>query len=748
MKWILSLAAFFALMCGLVLAYVFLVLAPDLPELDAVTDYKPKIPLRIYTADNVLIGEFGEEHRDFVPIKEIPELMKNALLSIEDTRFYEHGGISFISAGRALLADLSGGFRQGGSTITMQVAKNFFLTREKSIPRKLKEIMLTYRIEAALSKDQILELYMNQIYLGQRTHGFSSAARTYFGKSLPELSIAEAAMLAGVPQNPARHNPVVNFQSAKQRQILVLKSMLKQGHITEAQLEQASKEKLHINSSLQFESHAAFVAEMVRQSIFEQYKEASYTMGIKVYTTINRAEQEAAYESVRRNVMAYDQRHGYRGPEAFMELPADEDARDEAIDDFLQKHPANDKLLSAVVTDVSAKMVKAELASGEVIQVTGEGLRFASNALQGKAGRDLKLRPGALIRVVQDNKEHWSITQLPEVDAAYVSLNAQDGSYHALVGGFDFNRKKFNHVTSAWRQPGSSIKPFIYSAALEKGFSPTTIINDVQLSSTTTESLQWDPRNDDGKYDGPISMQTALAQSKNVVSVRILKAIGAKYARDYLPRFGFDASKQPVNLTLALGTGAVTPVQLAAGYAVFANGGFQINPWLIQKVTDARGKLMFEAKVPAIAQEESRVIDSRNAFIVDSMLREVTRSGTGAAASQKLGRHDLAGKTGTSSEAVDGWFAGYASNIVAVAWMGYDDPKSLGGREFGATLALPIWIDTMRQALSGKAEAPREVPENVVNVDGKWSYSEYQGDGGSGVKTLDLDEVPVNPLAQ
>ena len=744
MKWLIGVGAFFVLMCVLVLVYIFGFLVPDLPDLDAVTDYKPKIPLRIYTADNALIGEFGEEHRDFVPIKEIPAVLKTALLSIEDSRFYEHGGVDFIGLARAILSDVTGGVKQGASTITMQVARTFFLTRERTPSRKIKESILTYRIESALNKDQILELYMNQIYLGQRTHGFSSAARTYFGKSLKELSLAEAAMLAGVPQNPARHNPAVNPQRAKQRQILVLKSMLRLGHITEAQYAQASKEEVHINSTLQFESHAAFVAEMVRQSIFEQYKEASYTMGIKVYTTINKAEQEAAYESVRRNVMAYDQRHGYRGPEAFIELPSDEDARDEAIDELLQKHPSNDKLLAAVVTAVGAKLVKAELASGEAIQISGTGLRFAANALLAKAGRDLKLRPGALIRVVQDAKEQWNITQLPEVDAAFVSLNTQDGSYRALVGGFDYSRKKFNHVTSAWRQPGSSIKPFIYSAALEKGFFPGTMINDVQLSSTTTDSLRWDPRNDDGKYDGPISMQTALAQSKNVVSVRILRAISANYARDYLPRFGFEASKHPVNLTLALGTGAVTPVQLAAGYAVFANGGFQIKPWLIQKVTDARGKIMFDATVPAIGQEESRVIDSRNAFIMDSMLREVTRSGTGAAANQRLGRHDLAGKTGTTSDAVDGWFAGYANNIVAVAWMGYDDPKSLGGREFGATLALPIWIDTMRQALSGKPETQREVPENVVNVDGKWSYSEYQGEGGSGVKTLDMDEVLGN----
>lgn len=745
LKWLAATVALMALVVMSILAYMFLVLAPDLPPLDAVTDYKPKIPLRVYTADNVLIGEFGEEHRDFVPIKEMPQLMKNALLAIEDARFYEHGGIDMIGATRALLADLRGGFHQGASTISMQVARNFFLTREKSIPRKLKEIMLTYRIEDALSKDQILELYMNQIYLGQRTHGFSSAARTYFGKSLNELSIAEAAMLAGVPQNPARHNPVVNFDRAKERQLLVLKSMHRLNYINDAQLEQASREKLHINKNPVFESHASYVAEMMRQNLFAQYKEEVYTMDLKVYTTIVSKEQDAAYESVRRNVLGYDQRHGYRGPEAFIELPQEADARDDAIDDLLEKHPASDDLLPAVVTEVKDsgnKLVKADLSTGEHIEINGDGLRFAAAGLQAKANRDLKIRPGALIRVIRDSKNQWAITQLPEVDAAFIALNAQDGGMRALVGGFDFNRKKFNHVTSAWRQPGSSIKPFIYSAALEKGFSPATLINDVPLSTTTLEDLRWDPRNDDGKYDGPISMQTALAQSKNVVSVRILKAIGVGYGRGYLPRFGFELNKQPQNLTLALGTGAVTPVQLAGAYAVFANGGYQIQPWLIQRVLDGKGKVLFEAKVAPTPAEEARVLDPRNAFVMDSMLREVTRSGTGAIASQRLGRHDVAGKTGTTSDAVDGWFAGYANNIVAVAWMGYDDPKSLGGREFGATVALPIWIDTMRQALAGKPETQRAVPDNVVNQEGKWMYTEYLDESGIAVKSLDLDVPP------
>ena len=738
MKWILRLTALLALGAAVLAAYVVLVLIPGLPTLEAVTDYRPKLPLRVYTADNVLIGEFGQERRDFVPITEVPPLMKNALLSIEDARFYSHSGVDFIGLARAL----SGGLREGASTITMQVARNFYLTQERTVTRKLKEALLTYRIEDALTKDQILELYMNQIYLGQRSYGFSSAARTYFGKSLPELSLAQAAMLAGVPKNPLRHNPVANFERAKQRQVVVLRSMLRNAHITQAQFEQASAEPITIKEGPNVGAHGAYVAEMVRQSVFAQYGEATYSTGLKVVTTINQAEQLAAYESVRRNVLAYDQRHGYRGPEAVLDWPADEDARGEAVDALLQKHPSSDGLLPAVVTDVVGKSLKADLASGESILITAEGLGFAAVALQANASKAVRIRPGALIRVVQTRNMKWAVSQLPEVDAAYVSLNAQSGAYRALVGGFDFRRKNFNHATSAWRQPGSSIKPFIYSAALERGFAPGTLINDVQLSTTTTESLKWDPRNDDGKYDGPIRMQDALAQSKNVVSVRTLKAIGVGYARDFLPRFGFDADKHPENLTLALGTGLVTPVQLAAAYGVFANGGYRVSPWLIQRVSDAKGKLLFESDKPATPPEEARTLDARNAFVTDSMLREVTRSGTGAQASVKLERHDLAGKTGTTSDAVDGWFAGYANNIVSVAWMGYDEPRSLGTREFGATLALPIWIDAMRQALVGTAARERAVPEQVYFVDGRWNFSEFDSDAG--VKTLGLDDATVD----
>jgi penicillin-binding protein 1A len=739
MKWILRLAALAALAVIALAAYTALVLAPGLPSLDAITDYQPKIPLRVYTADNVLIGEFGQEHRDFVPIQDIPPLMKNALLSIEDARFYTHSGVDFIGLTRALVSDLTGGVKQGASTITMQVARNFYLTQERTLTRKLKEAVLTYRIEAALTKDQILELYMNQIFLGQRSYGFSSAARTYFGKSLPELTLAETAVLAGLPQNPVRHNPAVNPERAKQRQMLVLKSMLRLGHITQAQFDQASAEPLHIHTGPVVSAHGAYVAEMVRQAMVQQYQDGAYTMGLKVVTTINQAEQMAAYESVRRNVLAYDLRHGYRGPEAVIDLPADADARDDAIDALLLKHPASDDLMPAVVTEVAPKLLKADLATGDSIQIGGEGLSLVASALQPNAPKAIHLRPGALIRVLQNAKKAWVVSQLPEVDAAYVSLNALTGGYRALVGGFDFRRKNFNHATSAWRQPGSSIKPFIYSAALERGFAPATLINDVQLSATTTESLKWDPRNDDDKYVGPIRMQDALAQSKNVVSVRILKAIGVEYARDFLSHFGFDADKHPSNLTMALGTGSVTPVQLASAYGVFANGGYRVSPWLVQRVTDGRGKVLFEAEHPDAPPEEARVIDARNAFVTDSMLREVTRSGTGAMASARMQRQDLAGKTGTTSDAVDGWFAGYANAIVSVAWMGYDEPRSLGTREFGATLALPIWIDAMRAALATSTPLEHPVPNDVVFVDGRWNYSEFDSDAG--VKTLGMDDA-------
>lgn len=712
----------------------------DLPSLDALVDYRPKIPLRVYSSEGVLIGEFGQERREFVAIKDIPLIQKQALLAIEDSRFYEHGGVDFRGVARAVIADLSGGLKQGASTITMQVARDFFLTKEKLFSRKLTEVMLAYKIERTLSKDQILELYMNQVYLGQRAYGFSSAARIYFGKPLKDLTIGQAAMLAGLPQAPSAVNPVVNPQRAQARQRMVLKRMRDLGTITEAQLQQARAEDLHVRMEGQsYSPHAQYASEMVRLAMVAQFKDEAYTRGISVTTTLVNAEQEAAYDALRRNVLAYDQRHGYRGAEAFVALPSNPVERQKLIDATLEQHPPSDKMQAAVAIAVAPNNLQAVLANGSTVTLEADGLRWAAAALAAKAPAALKLKPGSVIRVQPDSRGRWSIAQLPNVGAAFVALNNQTGAYRALVGGFDFSASPFNHVTQAWRQPGSAMKPFIYSAALEKGYSPATQVNDAPLTlgSAETGGQPWSPQNDDAVYEGAISLRRALAQSKNVAAVRLLRAITPQYAHDFLPRFGLDPAKQPVNYTLALGTGAVTPLQMAGAYSVFANGGFQVTPYLIQKVVDARGTVLFEAKPVAVAQEADRVLDARNAFITSSLLHEVTVSGT-AAAAQKLGRPDLAGKTGTTSDAVDGWFAGSAGPTTAVAWMGYDTPQSLGGREFGATLALPIWMDYMAVALKGKPPYPIPQPAGVSQVQGDWMYDEFQNNPATRMIDLDL----------
>ncbi|AOY97899.1 penicillin-binding protein [Cupriavidus sp. USMAHM13] len=730
-----------AVAVALLLGYALLVAAPNLPSLDTITDYRPKIPLRVYTADNVLIGEFGEERRNFVPITQIPDIMKKAVLAIEDDRFYEHGGVDFVGVLRAGLANLRGGLSQGASTITMQVARNFFLSSEKTYTRKIYEMLLSYKIEANLSKDQILELYMNQIYLGQRAYGFASAARVYFGKSIQDLSIAEAAMLAGLPKAPSAYNPVVNPKRAKVRQEYILQRMRDLRYITPEQYEQALHEEVKVRSEgNEFSTHAEYVAEMVRQLMYAQYREETYTRGLTVYTTLRKPDQDAAYESVRDGIMNYERKHGYRGPEAFIDLPGNADDREQAIDDALLEHPGSDDLRSAVVTSVTPRQVTATLLSGEVATIEGAALRFIAPSLSASAQPKMKMRPGAIIRVTQDAKGAWSVTQLPEVSAAFISIDPNDGQIRSMVGGFDFNRNKFNHVTQAWRQPGSSFKPFIYSAALEKGFSPATVINDAPLTiGPDTGGQVWEPKNYDGKFEGPMTMRRALAKSKNLVSVRILRAIGTQYAQDYITRFGFDADKHPAYLPMALGSGSVTPLQMAAAYSVFANGGYRVNPFLIQKVVDARGNVLSETRPARAGQDAVRVLDARTAFIADSMLRDVVRMGTANLAKQRLGRNDLAGKTGTTNDAVDAWFAGYTPGLVAIAWMGYDQPKSLGVRETGGGLALPIWVGYMSHALKGVPEIPeRQPPEGVVMAGGDWTFEENAG--GAGVASVGLGD--------
>ncbi len=700
------------LVVGLIVALAF----PNLPSLQALTEYQPKVPLRVYTAEGTLMGEFGEERRAVVSIAEVPAQLKNAILSAEDERFYQHAGIDYIGVMRAAYANLvAGGRRQGASTITMQVARNFFLSSEKTLTRKLYEALLAFKIEHSLEKDQILELYINQIYLGQRAYGFAAASQIYYGKALNQLSLAETAMLAGLPKAPSLYNPIANPQRAKQRQQYVLRRMRELGHITTAQHDDALKAPVRARRDVQeYSVHAEHIAEMVRQAIAEHYPEDVYTRGFRVYTTIRKADQEASYQALRRAVLEYDRRQGYRGPEGFAELPANPEEDD--FDDALANYGDSDDLVAAVVLSASPRKVEVALRTGERVAIAGEGLRFASARLDGKSPAQRRVRRGSIVRLQQEGKA-WHIVQLPEVEAAFVALDPNDGAVRSLVGGFDFWRNKFNHVTQAWRQPGSSFKPFIYSAALEKGFTAATVVPDepVVLEAEQTGSQRWEPKNYDGKFEGAMRMRTALTKSKNMVSIRILEAIGPKYAQDYISRFGFEPEKHPPYLTMALGAGSVTAWQLARGYGVFANGGFLVQPYFIHKIVDDRGNVIALANPRRAGDEALRVLDPRNAFIMDSMMQDVTRFGT-AARVARLGRTDLAGKTGTTNEFVDAWFAGYQPSLVGVAWVGFDQPRSLGKNQTGSIVALPVWVGYMERVMKDLPEEPRNVPPGVVSV--------------------------------
>ena len=703
---------------GALLGLMILLAYPNLPSLEVLTDYQPKVPLRVYSAEGILIGEFGEERRAIVAIGEVPAIMKQAILAAEDERFYQHTGVDYQGVIRAAYSNLtSGGRRQGASTITMQVARNFFLSSEKTLTRKLYEALLAFKIEASLSKDDILQIYINQIYLGQRAYGFAAAAQIYYGKALKDVNVAEAAMLAGLPKAPSSFNPVVNPKRAKQRQLYVLRRMHELGHISDAQFAEAQKAPIVVkHQANEYAMRAEYVAEMVRQMLYERFAEDVYTKGYRIYTTITKADQEAAYAALRRGVLDYDKRHGYRGPEGYIELSA-EGQPDELIEEALAEESDSDDLLAAVVLEAGPKQVRAYLRGGELVAITGEGLKFAQKMLDDKAAPNKKIRRGALIRVQRDEKHNWQILQLPEAEAALIAVSPSDGRVRALVGGFDFNRNKFNHVTQAWRQPGSSFKPFIYSAALEKGFTPATIVNDapVVVDAAQTGGQTWEPHNYDGKYDGPMRLRTGLAKSKNMVSIRVLQAIGPKYAQDYITRFGFDEDKHPPYLTMALGAGSVTPWQMARAYAVFANRGYRIEPYVVQRIVDDRGNVLAQAQPPRAGEESLRVIDARNAFLMDSMMHDVVRYGT-AARAMSLGRKDLAGKTGTTNDLVDAWFAGYQPTLAAVAWIGFDQPRKLGNHETGSAAALPIWINYMAKALKGVDETFQQVPEGVISA--------------------------------
>jgi len=728
------------LVVGLALAVAY----PNLPEIESLADYRPKLPLRVFSSDGIQLGEFGEERRNFVPIAQIPQLMKDAVLAAEDARFYQHGGVDYKGVARAAIENLRDARSQGASTITMQVARNFYLSTEKTFTRKIYEILLALKIERRLSKDQILELYMNQIFLGQRANGFAAASEIYFGKKLKDITVAEAAMLAGLPKAPSAYNPIANPKRATLRQRYIINRMFENGFITEAQHEEALAQPLRYRSQNDSALHAEFVAETARQLVFAQYGDETYSRGLNVYLTVSSADQMVAYRALRKGLMDFELRQVYRGPEAYVDLPADAQLLDARVAEALAEHPDNDDLRAAVVLEASPRKVTAMLQSGDSITVTGDGLKPVTSGLSEKAGPKTQIRRGAVVRAMKGPKGEWMLTQVPEVEGAFVALDPRTGALRAMVGGFDFGKGKFNHVTQAWRQPGSSFKPFIYSAALEKGFTPATVVNDAPLffDAGTTGSQPWEPKNYDGKFEGPMPLQTALAKSKNMVSIRILQSTGPEYAQQWIQNFGFEADKHPAYLTMALGAGSVTPMQMATAYSVFANGGYRVTPVLIQRVTDQKGKLLLEAK-PQVLDESQRTLPVRNAFVMDTLLQEITRSGTAAKAQATLKRPDLYGKTGTTNDSMDVWFAGFQPTLTAVVWIGYDNPRKLGDRETGGGLSLPVWIEFMQHALRNVPVQEIKPPEGVVNAGGYWMYEEFAN--GNGVASLGLDDKIPQP---
>lgn len=709
---------------------------PNLPEVSALSDYRPKLPLRVFSAEGELLAEYGEERRDLTPIAQIPKVMKDAVLAAEDARFFEHGGVDYLGMVRAGLANFGRAKSQGASTISMQVARNVYLSAEKTYTRKIYEVLLTFKLEHMLTKEQILEVYMNQIFLGHRAYGFAAAAQIYYGKALKDITLDEAAMLAGLPKAPSAFNPISNPKRSRTRQLYIIDRMLDNGFITEEQAKTAKATPVRLRTTASIERvRGDYAAEMVRQTIYSQYGEEAYTRGLNVTTSIRSNEQQAAYRSLRQGLMDFERRQHYRGPEQFVALPADGPGLDEAVDDALSDHPDNGDVLAAVVLSATAKKVVVVRQDGQPIDVTGEGLKPVQSGLATNAPPHLALRRGAVVRIMKTPKNGWEITQLPEVEGAFVALDPRNGAIRALVGGFDFNKNKFNHATQAWRQPGSSFKPFIYSAALEKGVTPTTVVEDSPLffSATETGGKPWEPKNYDGKFEGSMPVRTALAKSKNMVSIRILQVVGAQSAQDWIQRFGFDAERHPPYLTMALGAGAVTPLQMASAYGVFANGGHLLPPSIITKVTDAQGKVLLD--VPELkAQDTAQAIEPRNAFVMSNLLQEITRSGTAARAQATLKRPDLYGKTGTTNDAMDAWFVGFQPTLVAAVWVGYDNPKNLGSRETGGGLSLPIWISFMQEALKNVPIAEPQVPSGVLHQNNDWYFEEFAP--GSGIAKL------------
>ncbi|CAM5519666.1 Penicillin-binding protein 1A OS=Stutzerimonas stutzeri OX=316 GN=CXK95_13835 PE=3 SV=1 [Stutzerimonas stutzeri] len=729
----------FALFCAFALSLsgAFLYLSPNLPSVDSLRSIQLQIPLRVYSADNKLIAEFGEMRRSPVRFEEIPSDFIQALLAAEDDNFANHYGVDVTGLLRAAAQLLkSGHIQTGGSTITMQVAKNFFLTSERSFSRKINEILLALQIERELTKNEILELYVNKIYLGHRAYGIEAAAQVYYGKSIGELTLAQKAMIAGLPKAPSAFNPLVNAARSKERRDWILGRMYRLGSIDEASYQQAIAEpetaRYHGAAP---ELDAAYIAEMARAEMVGRFGSAAYTDGFRVYTTVSSERQQAANLALLEGLIEYDQRHGYRGPEARL----GEKSRDAWLEELTQ-HRALSGLLPAIVSQVDADGIKVLLRDGSERTVSWESMKWArpflaTNSLGPRPQRpaDVVAR-GDLIRIRPDG-ESATFSQVPVAQAALVSLDPVDGSIEALAGGFSFDQSKYNRAIQAKRQPGSSFKPFVYSAALDAGYTAATLVNDSPIVFVE-EGMDriWRPKNDNNTFLGPIRMREALYKSRNLVSIRLLQSIGIDYTIDYISRFGFQPQDLPRNLSLALGTATLTPMEIATGWTVFANGGYKIEPYLIERVEDREGQQIFAANPtrvpdapnaatvstgevePAEADTAPRIaeqiIDERTAYIMTSMLQDVITRGTGRRA-LALGRHDLAGKTGTTNDSIDSWFSGYNADLVTTVWAGFDQPQSLGRHEYGGTVALPIWMKYMGTVLK---DLPEHLPAEPAGL--------------------------------
>jgi len=716
-----------AFAAGVVLVgLVALLLTPTLPPIDDLSDRRLKVPMRVYTVEGELLAEFGEEKRIPVTIDQVPEQLVQAVLAAEDHSFFYHQGVDFVGIARAALANLRAQrTAQGASTITMQVARNYFLSPEKTYTRKLKEVLLAFKLERELSKKEILQLYVNKIFLGHRAYGFAAAGQVYFGKDLNELTLPEMALLAGLPKAPSRDNPLTNPDNALERRDYVLRQMQKLGYIDDTALKSALAAPLTASRhALRYDLDAPYIAEMVRQYMIGKYDEDTYSGGFHVYTTLSAKHQRAANRALRKGLMEYERRHGYRGAAGRVTVGAEPDR--EVLDEALKDYRIVGGLVPGVVVQVEEQTAGVYTQDGVTVTLDWAGLSWArpyieENAVGAAPKRaDDVVRAGDIVYLEPPENAadgYWRLAQVPRVGGALVALRPNDGAVQALIGGFDFAESSYNRAVQAERQPGSAIKPFIYTAALDKGFTPATtvsgapiVVEDVSLEE------EWRPEDYSRQFHGPTRLRKALAQSLNLVSIRLLRAIGAGYAVEYLERFGFDPGKLPRNLSLALGTASATPMQMTSAFAIFANGGYRIEPYFIARIEDADHKVLEQA-TPKTAGGNNphaapQVLSPEIDFLITSMLRDVIREGTGKAALE-LGRTDLAGKTGTTNEYRDAWFAGFNSDLVAVSWIGFDQPASLGRAETGGRAALPMWMDYMRVALDGVPEKPLTPPPGV-----------------------------------